>query len=383
MPTRHGHLVEYISELKSQGLSNEVIRKKFSRYIEIIARDQKIPLHGQFELTPLCNLDCKMCYVHLNSTQFRKDQLIPVETWKQLIGEAHRAGMMYASLTGGECLTYSGFDEIYLYLFDMGIVPSVQTNGLLLDNERIKFFKRYPPSRIQVTLYGSSDETYEKVTGHRVFETIYHNIELLRDAQLIASVVLTPSIFMREDIRPLIEAARSLRLPFAINVSLVRPREATGRMIKDLTIDQYLEMYRILKEVEEEELFPIDPSELPEENRQGNMAYGLQCGGGRSAFTIQYNGKMSPCPSLGEVTTEPLQEGFLSAWYHLNDLVSCYPMPAECGDCFYRNYCFSCPAIHNNAGMPGHCDPHVCERTKRLVQEGFLKLPEKIKGDIL
>lgn len=369
-----GSLVEYIAGLKSHGATNKDIRKSFRRVIENKAREQLIPLHGTFELTPFCNLDCKMCYVHLNNEQLSKDHLIPVETWKALIDDAHDAGMMQATLTGGECLTYPGFDELYLYLLSKGIVPVVATNGLLLDEDRMAFFKRYPPSMIQVTLYGSSDDTYEKVTGHRVFQTVYRNLESLREAKLKAYVALTPSAYMREDLRSLVETARSLGLPFGINASLVTPREETGRQLKDLETDQYLEIYRILKELEQEELHPIDPVELPDENRQGKAAYGLQCGGGRSSFAIQYNGKMSPCPSLGEVTTEPLREGFLSAWHRLNDLVSHYPIPEECGECAYHDYCLNCAAIHNNAHNPGHCDPRVCERTKRLIREGFMKL---------
>lgn len=376
MDRKLGHLVDLISEMKKQGASDQMIKSNFSRYIEIKAREQKTPLHGQFELTPYCNLDCKMCYIHLNESQFNKNQLIKVEVWKTLIDEAHRAGMIYTSLTGGECLTYPGFDEIYFYLLEKGIVPNIQTNGLLLDKERIEFFKKFPPNRIQVTLYGSSDDAYAIVTGHKVFNTVYHNIELLRDAQIKASLVLTPSAYMREDMQSLVETARSLRIPYGINASLITPRDATGRQLQDLEIEQYIEMYRILKEIEQEDLYPIDPAELPIENQQGNPTYGLQCGGGTSAFVIQYNGKMSPCPSLWEVTTEPLQEGFLNAWAHLNDLVSKYPMPAECENCVYHKFCMNCPAIHNNAHNPGHCDTRICERTKRLVQEGFIKLSE-------
>lgn len=379
MIKNYGSLVEYISELKKNGSSDSIIRKCFNRYIEIMAREKKIPLYGQFELTPLCNLDCKMCYVHLNSSQFKKNQLISVETWKKIIDEAHGAGMMNASLTGGECLTYPGFDELYLYLLSKGIVPSVQTNGLLLNESRISFFKQYPPKHIQVTFYGSSDDAYEIVTGHRVFKTIYHNIELLQKSRLKASLVITPSIFMREDMRTIVETARSLKLPLAINASLIYPRKETGRDLKDLNLEDYLEIYRILKEMEQEELSPINPVELPNENYQGDAVYGLQCGGGSSAFTIQYDGKMSPCPSLAEVSTEPLREGFLNAWRRLNELVSRYPIPIECGECFYHDYCVNCVAIHNNAQTPGHCNPHVCERTKRLIQEGFIKLPEKLK----
>lgn len=29
------------------------------------AIENSIPLHGHFELTPRCNFNCKMCYIHL------------------------------------------------------------------------------------------------------------------------------------------------------------------------------------------------------------------------------------------------------------------------------------------------------------------------------
>lgn len=31
-----------------------------------------IPISGTFELTPRCNFDCKMCYVHLKEEQISK-----------------------------------------------------------------------------------------------------------------------------------------------------------------------------------------------------------------------------------------------------------------------------------------------------------------------
>ena len=372
-------LVDYIEKLKENHEPEKTRKKGFNDYIEIIARKKKVPLNGKFELTPLCNLDCKMCYVHLNSTQFRKDELLPVETWKKLVDDAHATGMLRATLTGGECLTYPGFDELYLYMLSKGIVPSVMSNGLLINEKRVQFFKKYPPTSIQITLYGSSDEAYEKVTGHRVFNTIYHNIEMLRDSHFKVFLTLTPSAFMRDDIRPLQEAAESLGIPYSINANLVMPRDNTGRALEDLEVEQYIEIYKIWKEIKKEQLAPVDPAEIPDESSKGESVYGLQCGGGSSSFTIQYNGKMAPCPSMWKITTEPLQDGFVEAWHQLNEKVRQYPMPMECTECVYKDCCISCPAIHANAKNPGHCNPQICQRTKRMVREGFIPLPGTVK----
>ena len=374
-----------IIELTDLLITNKVPENEYKRYfdyyMEMKARKSGTPLHGIFELTPLCNLDCKMCYVHLSNKRFNEENLLSVEVWKKLMLQAHKAGMMNATLTGGECLTYPEFDELYLFLRDKGIVLSVLTNGLLVDEKRINFFKRYPPGLIQISLYGSSDEAYERVTGHRVFNTVYHNIQMLRDANIRVTLMLTPSIFMVNDIRPLVEVAHSLNITYNINSSLVTPREDTGRTLEDLSLDQYLEIYRIRNELNNISTSPIALNELPEENHGGKPAIGLQCGGGRSSFVIKYDGYMSPCPSLSEISSNSLINGFEYAWKEINRLANNYPIPQECVGCVYHDSCITCPAIHKNTNQIGHCDSRICERTKLLIKNGFIELPDNKGGN--
>lgn len=371
---RPNSLLELARVLHEQNISETEYRKHVAQHLENKARKRRIPLLGTFELTPLCNLDCKMCYIHLNKDQFCQQDLLPTQIWKSLIKQASEAGMLKAAITGGECLTYPGFDDIYTYLFNMGIYPTIMSNGILIDQERIDFFKQYPPDLLQITLYGSSDDAYEKVTGKRVFNIVYNNLIKIRESNLRIVLTLTPSKFMKDDIRPLVETASSLNIPFNINSSLITPRNNTGRRLEDLSLDQYIEIYQIRKELNNEILVSIDPVELPDENHTGNSKYGLQCGGGRSSFVIKYDGSMSPCPSLYEINSNPLVIGFNEAWKQINQMADNYPVPEECDECAYHDYCLLCPAVHRNANRIGHCDPKICERTKRLIREGFIKM---------
>lgn len=44
-----------------------------------------VPITGSFELTPLCNLNCKMCYVRMNRTEQEKiSRLQTAEEWTAL-----------------------------------------------------------------------------------------------------------------------------------------------------------------------------------------------------------------------------------------------------------------------------------------------------------
>ena len=165
------------------------------------------------ELTPLCNLNCKMCYVHLTPQQMGERRLLPTDVWLNLIDQAEKAGMTKAALTGGECLTYPGFDEIYLHLQTLGIRTAVLTNGVLLNEDRIRFFQRYPPALIQITLYGASEEEYEQVCGTRHFETVLANIRRAQEAGLSLFIAITPNRFLTDGGEALLKLAVSLDIP--------------------------------------------------------------------------------------------------------------------------------------------------------------------------
>ena len=258
----------------------------------------------------------------------------------------------------------------------MGIKPSVLTNGVLIDQKRISFFKQYPPRIIQITLYGSSEDAYERVTGHRVFHTVIHNLRMLRDAEIPVKRSITPNKYMEKEVRSLFETIEEFGFEYTINANLVLPRENTGRDLQDLPIDRYVEIYKISAEMKKNiTLSPIDPNELPDDINVSNKKYGLVCGAGRSMFGITYEGKLIPCISLHEISADPIKCGFKNAWKQVNEIVEKYPFPEECGDCVYFKRCLNCVAMHKNAPQKGHCDRRICERTKRLICEGFIPLP--------
>lgn len=88
------------------------MKESFKRF----ARENKAPIFGHYELTGRCNLDCKMCYVHNQSNaEFLKKEL-STEQWKQIFDEAFDLGLLYATLSGGECLIRNDFKELYLHL---------------------------------------------------------------------------------------------------------------------------------------------------------------------------------------------------------------------------------------------------------------------------
>ena len=368
-----GSILQAVKFMRSQGVQAVDDPKWFWKFLEEKSRNANIPLHGKLELTPICNLECKMCYVHLNNCNYDEKRLIPAEIWIKIIDEAREMGMMDVTLTGGECFTHPGFDRIYLHLYNHGILKGVLSNGVLIDEQRTAFLKRYPPKFIQITLYGCSEEAYEAVTGHRVYQRVKRNIERLRDAGLRVMISMTPNAYSIDDPYEMTRITEGFNLPSEINFAMLSPRKDTGRERTEASEEMMMDLYRARKEYREIQITPPDLCDLPKPN-QGcgeNVAEGVLCGAGISGFTILHNGRMSACVGLGDTASVKMDNGFRAAWKELNEMMKHYPRPAECDQCAYRKVCLTCPAVHLEAPK-GHCDTRICQRVYRMAAEGLL-----------
>lgn len=158
------------------------------------AAQQYRPINGSIELLPLCNMNCRMCYVRLSRQEMdQMGSLHPLEDWMRITEEMQKAGVVFMLLTGGEPLLYPGFRELYLKLQELGMILTVNTNGTLIDEEWAAFFGAHRPRRINITLYGASEKTYRELCRFEGYEKTVRAIKLLRahgvDVKINGSVV--------------------------------------------------------------------------------------------------------------------------------------------------------------------------------------------------
>lgn len=372
-------MLEFVQWAKAKGLSEEEMTQAYDRQLRLEAREKGVPIAGQFELTPLCNLSCKMCYVHLSPAQMSDKRLLSAQQWKKIISDAYDAGMTSASLTGGECLIYPYFDEVYLHLRALGVKTSVMTNGLLLNEQRIAFFQKHPPSVIQVSLYGTNDDEYEQVTTIRCFEKVFKNITDAKKAGLNLSIAVTPNQFMRDGAKNLVKFLENQGLYYTVNISLFTPHENTGRAHDaiDLGVDEYIELYKYRTKLKGKELHPVDGNTLPPTGGGcEDVKCGIDCNAGRVAFHICWDGAMLPCSRLADIAAYPLITGFVPAWRKIHEAACNYHIPIECEGCAYKPICAACVGSHAVDAPVGHASPLHCQRTKKLVEIGLLSFPK-------
>jgi radical SAM protein with 4Fe4S-binding SPASM domain len=119
----------------------------------------------ELEVTARCNFACRHCYINLPAGDaLAQKRELSLQEIKEIVDEAVSLGALWCLITGGEPLLRADFFDIYLYLRQKGLLTSVFTNASLVTADHVKLFKNYPPRDVEVTVYGATRETYDKVT---------------------------------------------------------------------------------------------------------------------------------------------------------------------------------------------------------------------------
>ena len=127
-------------------------------------RSRRMPFQGTFELTRRCHLRCPYCYVGFDREIDPGEELSREEIYS-LLDQAAEAGCLFLTFTGGEPLLREDFPSIYAHAVRKGIKAVIFTGGTLINRSLAALFEKFPPFYLDLTMPGSSEETYERVTG--------------------------------------------------------------------------------------------------------------------------------------------------------------------------------------------------------------------------
>lgn len=339
---------------------------RLSTYLHSKAIEKGIPLSGTFELTSRCNFRCEMCYVHDDCHSRDK---ISTEQWLHLAEDAKKAGTLFLLLTGGEPLIREDFPYLYTELKKMGFMVSINTNGSLL-HKHIDLFKKNPPARVNISLYGADDETYEKLCKTKMFSQVLENIKILKE---IGISVKLNTIFTKSNshqYKQIMDVAETLGVPLS-TTAYAYPQvrldkdfgENTGRMtpLEAAQCTVNCEKYRFRNGD-----FSARAKEILKESNDEKCDR-VSCRAGRAAYWITSEGLMQPCGMLPKIQINVLENGFENAWKQLNTEVKEILLPQKCKSCKYSNICHACAAMSYTE--TGHCEQvpeYVCQMSKNI-----------------
>jgi len=324
---------------------------------ERIKHERKL-LSFELEVTARCNNNCRHCYINLpvNDKKAKQSEL-SLDQIKKIVDQAVDLGALWCLITGGEPLLREDFFDIYLYLKKKGLLVSVFTNAVLLTKKHIDFFEAYPPRDIEVTVYGVTRETYDKVTRiSGSFNAFTAGLDLLLESGVKASF---KAMALRSNVYELAKIAQFCR-------------EKTKDYFR---FDPFLHLRfdRDLKRNEEIKLERLSAKEIVNIEKNDKERFNalekgcdklinsdfshvscnhlFHCGTGNGSFAVSYDGYFRLCSSLWhadciyDLKNGKLKEAWGNFVLKVRDMQSNNKEFLEkCRKCPIINLCIWCPA---------------------------------------
>ncbi|UCC38715.1 MAG: radical SAM protein [Candidatus Aminicenantes bacterium] len=308
---------------------------------KIIAK--RIPIDGSFELTLRCNLRCAHCYCNLpSSSQDAISKELKTEEIFDIFDQIAEAGCLWLLITGGEPLLRKDFLEIYAYAKKKGFLISLFTNGTLLTPDIADYLAEWPPFEVEITLYGVTHETHEKIT--RIpgsFKQCNRGIDLLMERKIPLRLKTMAMTLNQSEFLKIKEYAEGLGVKFRFDPELNSRLEGSKtpcnfRLSPEEVIKLDFSDKKIIegwKEFCRESIGPPESDNL------------YICGAGVSLFHIDPYGQLSLCMMSRHPSYDLVQGSFREGWHNfLPRLIHQKPKSDyKCGQCELISLCSQCP----------------------------------------
>lgn len=343
------------------------------------AKRTRSALNATFELLPVCNLDCKMCYIRTDMEMVRENGgLLPVEKWLNLAKEMRKAGVLFLLLTGGEVFLYPEFRTLYERLIRMGFVLTINTNATMISEEMVAWLSQYRPRCVSISLYGASNQTYKALCGQKgMFDRVDWAIRALRQANITVECKMLVNPLNENDMEACVDYCNALDIPFEMaNYTFPPTRKLkTGEQIR-FTPAQAVEcgfkINQLMTASENQNEVILERLVKYRKGREisGCQQYGFSCTAANSACWITWQGRMTPCAMLNEPYTLPFKIGFEAAWNELKLKSDQVKLCTECSFCDKRSVCNVCPAsCYAETGFIDGQSKYHCEMTKLQIEK--------------
>lgn len=349
------------------------------------------PINATLELTLRCNLKCKMCmFRHADDENARlASEELTASQWADLALQMFDAGTLNILITGGEPLLRKDFCEIYSSIYRLGFIVTLYTNATLVTEEILQTLRQYPPHKIGITLYGASNEIYEKLCG--CADGFDRAIAGVRALAALPSVLEFRTTLVQDNYEEIgaIEALvrQEFDLPVTHTATVFQSvrggcmSAADCRLTPEQTVD--LTIQRTLRRVREQlspqqlervRLYLAEPPQ-PDCTVEGKRITLLGCNAGMNDVTVTWDGKLLGCQMLGCFSTDAAKLGFAKAWEEWPYTVCLPKLNSRCAACSDMGSCAVCPAVRmaecgDLAGRP----EYICQQTKLLAKKKGVNL---------
>lgn len=360
------------------------------------AAEQNVPLTGAFELLPICNLQCKMCYVRKSMEEVNEaGGLLPAEFWLDCARQARDMGMLSPLLTGGEPFLRHDFQEIMSGMLQMGLQVSINSNGTLMDETMAAWLGKHRPTRINITLYGNSEESYERLCGNGdAYNRVRKSVELLKkyNVPIKFNTSITPQNL--DDMEGMIAYSKSVESPIQVATYMFPPFRRDEEMIgyNDRLSPEQAGYAKVeadwlqndpkwfMGQVERYKRYvPVTKEMLEKQRNESSMR--MSCRAGRCSFWLDWQGNIGNCGMYLSSLISLKDRDFASAWKQVVKETDEIRYSPVCTNCPNTSLCHTCIAmVHNESGSPDGYPEYMCKMTAaaaKYYQEFAERLDKK------
>jgi radical SAM protein with 4Fe4S-binding SPASM domain len=290
------------------------------------------------DITSHCNLRCVHCYI----PRPQQGQELNYHEICGIIDQIVDEGCLWFLITGGEPLVRPDFLDIYAYAKNKGLLITLFTNGTLIDSRIADYLAEFPPFKVEITLYGMTPETYERVTGvPGSFKRCLRGIELLKEHGVPLALKTMVMTINKHELYQMKDYAEQMELGF----------RADPLIMKRLDSSDGPDEVRLSCE----EVVALDTGDeihVNEWHRLWNRIKGpynterlFTCGAGLNGFHINSTGGLQVCNMVNEpgysLRKGTFREGYELFPKILNQKRTRY---SPCSECKIRSLCNQCPA---------------------------------------
>lgn len=338
------------------------------------------PIGVQWEVTPVCNHNCKHCYNYWRDVQPTSSLTSNYFTlYPKIVSEILSNKVFSVIITGGEPLVVIRELRDYIKsLSDGGVSVSMNSNLTLLTPGKAKILKDCGIKSILVSLPSGDSKVCDQITGSKgSLRKIVHGINLAKSFGFPIYVNMVVSKYNLSQINQTAALVSSLGLPSFAVTKASDPSSGRGFTSQLLTLTEFRQMQEELEIAGKEFDLHVNSLEANPVCSYGGhipiQGYKF-CTAGKTTCTIGFDGNVKPCNRASE-SYGNIDESLQLAWKRMEEWRSEVLLPEVCGSCAIKTRCMGgCKADAFTAfGSKKAADP-MCDQ-KYIPQRGLPKVP--------
>ena len=310
-------------------------------------------------LTRRCNLACAHCYMDAETRDSGGDGELTTEEVKGLLDEiASRSNESMVVLTGGEPLLRRDLEELVAHGYSLGFSMVVGSNGVLLNEQRVKSLKQAGAMGVGISLDSLDPHSHDNFRGcPGSWEKTLSGMDHCKKNDLPFQLHFSVTENNAHEVQSMIDFA-SASGAHVLNIFFL---VCTGRgeSMSDITPARYEQVLKQLVEAQEQSRDLIIRARCAphykrvayEHNPQSPLTRAQGYEGGGCLAGIHYcritpEGAVTACPYIPDEDGSIREQQFWEIWDNSAGFQQLRnpTLGGKCGKCEYRKLCGGCRA---------------------------------------